>query len=45
MTINECIPYLEKCKAELDELESFDDVIEQLEQRKDEILAEVTKRI
>ena len=44
MTINECIPYLEKCKAELDELESFDDVIEQLEQRKDEILAEVTNQ-
>ena len=44
MSINECIAHLDKCKAEIDELESFDDVIEELEQRKNEILAEVTNQ-
>lgn len=44
MNINDCIAYVDKCKNELEELESFDDVITQLEERKDEILAEVTNR-
>lgn len=44
MTVNECLTHLEKCKTELDDLQSFDDVIEELKERKKQILAGVKEQ-